>query len=81
MVRSPKHFRKGSPMKTYALALALIAASFVAASSPAKAQYTPAHYMIDAGSKIAGPFDSYYACSKMMDILKNETRDNLICAQ
>jgi hypothetical protein len=51
-------------MKVYALALALIAASFVAASSPAKAQYTPAYYVIDAGSKIAGPFDSYYACSK-----------------
>ncbi len=62
-------------MNRIALALTLLLLA-----SPAQAQ-SMKFYVIDNGAKIAGPFDDYYSCSKMMDILKTGTTDALVCME
>ncbi len=59
--------------------LATVALLTLASAFPVSADMMK-YYVLDAGSKLAGPFDDYYSCSKMMTILQKQTSDSLICA-
>jgi hypothetical protein len=48
-----------------------LTALVIAISTPALAQTMPSYYVLDAGTKIAGPFEAYNACWRY--ILVNTT--------
>jgi hypothetical protein len=73
--------RRNALIKTivFALAAACLVASPVQASSPPPAPHAT-YYVTNGRKTVAGPFRSYYDCSKRLATLTKPLNDSLFCA-
>jgi hypothetical protein len=68
-----------------AVAVSLLAASLVGipllagAASPVNAKPEHHYYVVDRNATVAGPFRTFYACSKALEVLELHTKDPGFC--